>query len=81
MKMKKSIFICRWKIKKHFLQGRGIKMDIEKEYEGKTILVTGGAGCIGTKKLFFYKVLKALLKKESNGAKRRSSWRSYQSRF
>ena len=27
---------------------RGIKMDIEKEYEGKTILVTGGAGCIGT---------------------------------
>ena len=23
-------------------------MDIENEYEGKTILVTGGAGCIGT---------------------------------
>ena len=23
-------------------------MDIEKEYEGKIILVTGGAGCIGT---------------------------------
>ena len=38
-------------------------MDIEKEYEGKVVLVTGGAGCIGTNKLFFYKVLKALLKK------------------
>jgi FlaA1/EpsC-like NDP-sugar epimerase len=25
-------------------------MDIEKEYEGKVVLVTGGAGCIGTKK-------------------------------
>ena len=23
-------------------------MEIEKEYEGKIILVTGGAGCIGT---------------------------------
>ena len=23
-------------------------MSIENEYEGKTILVTGGAGCIGT---------------------------------
>jgi hypothetical protein len=53
MKMKKTIFICRWKIKKHFLQGGGIKMDIENEYEGKKILVTGGAGCIGTNKLFF----------------------------
>jgi nucleoside-diphosphate-sugar epimerase len=26
----------------------GIKMDIENEYEGKIVLVTGGAGCIGT---------------------------------
>ena len=23
-------------------------MDIENEYEGKVVLVTGGAGCIGT---------------------------------
>ena len=23
-------------------------MDIENEYEGKIVLVTGGAGCIGT---------------------------------
>ena len=23
-------------------------MSVEKEYEGKTILVTGGAGCIGS---------------------------------
>ena len=29
-------------------------MDIG-EYEGKVVLVTGGAGCIGTNKLFFYK--------------------------
>jgi len=25
-----------------------IRMDIENEYEGKIVLVTGGAGCIGT---------------------------------
>ena len=30
-------------------------MGIENEYEGKVVLVTGGAGCIGTNKLFFYK--------------------------
>jgi hypothetical protein len=30
-------------------------MSIENEYEGKVVLVTGGAGCIGTNKLFFYK--------------------------
>jgi FlaA1/EpsC-like NDP-sugar epimerase len=40
-------------------------MDIEKDYEGKIVLATGGAGCIGTNKLFFYKVLKPLLKKEN----------------
>ena len=29
--------------------------DVYLEYEGKIVLVTGGAGCIGTNKLFFYK--------------------------
>jgi hypothetical protein len=33
-------------------------MGIEADYEGKVVLVTGGA------KLFFYKVLKPLLKKQ-----------------
>jgi FlaA1/EpsC-like NDP-sugar epimerase len=30
-------------------------MEVVNEYEEKKILVTGGAGCIGTNKLFFYK--------------------------
>ena len=32
-----------------------LKEDIEEDYEGKIVLVTGGAGCIGTNKLFIYK--------------------------
>ena len=29
--------------------------DLNHKYEGKVVLVTGGAGCIGSNKLFFYK--------------------------
>jgi hypothetical protein len=42
-------------------------MDIEKEYEEKTILVTGGAGCIGTNKLFFQTLRKFNQKFKQNG--------------
>jgi FlaA1/EpsC-like NDP-sugar epimerase len=42
-------------------------MDIEKEYEEKTILVTGGAGCIDTNKLFFQTLRKFNQKFKQNG--------------
>ena len=48
-----------------------LKMDREKEYEGKIVLVTGGAGCIGTNKLFFYK---ETFTKERNKRNKGKGW-------
>ena len=56
-------------LKEKIKRGR-IKMGIENEYEGKVVLVTGGAGCIGTNKLFFYK---ETFTKETKRRRRRSA--------